>query len=393
MEHETTWVAYYNYTGCESTRIASLFVAPKLILKTNSRSLPSDAEHRLYTISLYVSVVAMFGGVGSIVPMNFAEYILYTLMMVFGSFVWAYVIGSFCGILSTLNPHAVAFQNMMDELNLFMADLNFSTKHRIRLREFFRQTQDFFRSQEYDKLIAKMSAKLKTDTALLIAKHSLSRVWYLDLAHVENQYMSMVALKLQPAVYEAGEQLPVVDLTILVTGLAARQLLISTKNDVLGADCIIAEALKGLREPDPANCLTFVQASTPLDRSSSSSACVQQITAILPTATPSFLATGAQVASIGRSELWGIAEFFPCARAYLTHAAAIMALRGAFKKYFKWHKHETLERRMRHGMTMSNIRISQSKLDALLALPREDQDQDTDRRRAWTTMLHSVVVR
>ena len=121
LDTETTWVIAYNYT--------------------------EYSKHRLYTLSLYVSVVAMFGGVGSIVPQNFAEYVVYTVMMVFGSFVWAYVIGSFCGILSTLNPHAIAFQNMMDELNLFMSDRNFHMEHRVRLREFFRQTQEFARAQ------------------------------------------------------------------------------------------------------------------------------------------------------------------------------------------------------------------------------------------------------
>ena len=34
--------------------------------------------------------------------------------------VWAWVIGSLCGILATLNPHATAFRNTMDELNYFM---------------------------------------------------------------------------------------------------------------------------------------------------------------------------------------------------------------------------------------------------------------------------------
>ena len=34
---------------------------------------------RLYSVSLYVAVVAMFGGVGSVQPQNYAEYNLYCL--------------------------------------------------------------------------------------------------------------------------------------------------------------------------------------------------------------------------------------------------------------------------------------------------------------------------
>ena len=48
-------------------------------------SFQGSTSSRLYVISLYVSVVAMFGGVGSIVPSNYAEYVLYTGMMLFGA--------------------------------------------------------------------------------------------------------------------------------------------------------------------------------------------------------------------------------------------------------------------------------------------------------------------
>jgi hypothetical protein len=86
---EQPWIVYYGYHGV--------------------------ATHRLYALSLYVAVVAMFGGVGSIAPQNFAEYMLLTIMLFIGSVAWAWVIGSLCGILATLNPHATAFRNTMDE--------------------------------------------------------------------------------------------------------------------------------------------------------------------------------------------------------------------------------------------------------------------------------------
>ena len=88
LEWEQTWLAAYQLEGS---------------------TLP-----RLYAFSLYVAVVAMFGGVGSIAPANYSEYVVYTVMMLFGASVWAWVIGSLCGILATLNPHETAFQNLMD---------------------------------------------------------------------------------------------------------------------------------------------------------------------------------------------------------------------------------------------------------------------------------------
>ena len=96
--------------------------------------------------------------------------------MLIGSMVWAWVIGSLCGILATLNPHATAFQNMMDALNYFMKTNNFESSHRVRLRDFFRQTQDYARIHSYDTLLLKMSAQLRGDTALLIGKATLERI-------------------------------------------------------------------------------------------------------------------------------------------------------------------------------------------------------------------------
>ena len=60
----------------------------------------------------------------------------------------------------------------------------------------------------------------------------------------------MAALALRAAVYEAREQMPVTDLTVITMGITARRLLISTKGDVLGIDCIIPDDRVALREND-----------------------------------------------------------------------------------------------------------------------------------------------
>ena len=44
-------------------------------------------------------------------PRSFAEYMVISLMMFVGSIAWAWVIGSLCAILSTLNPHETKFRN------------------------------------------------------------------------------------------------------------------------------------------------------------------------------------------------------------------------------------------------------------------------------------------
>lgn len=50
---------------------------------------------------------------GDVTPVNEYEYILCTICMLIGSSVWAYVVGSACGIVSTLDPHAVQFHQVI----------------------------------------------------------------------------------------------------------------------------------------------------------------------------------------------------------------------------------------------------------------------------------------
>ena len=76
-------------------------------------------------------------------------------------------------MLSTLDPHITAFRHTMDELNHFMQINDFDGDHRVRLRDFFRQTQDYDRVMSYGKLLVKMSAQLRGDTASKIGMSTL----------------------------------------------------------------------------------------------------------------------------------------------------------------------------------------------------------------------------
>ena len=231
------------------------------------------------------------------------EYVVYAFMMMFGSIVWAWVIAALCGILATLNPHSTAFQNTMDELEYFMRERNFPMAHKVRLRDFFRQTQDFSRLKSYDSLMVKMSVQLRGDTAVKIGMTTLSRVWYFSLDAVEKEFLAVVALNLYGAVYDVREVLPTIDLTVIMKGMAARKLRIFAKGATLGTDCVIPDERQNLRELDTANCLTFVQTS-----------------------------------QISRNSLITIVEHFPVAKAHVKKAAAIYTLRAAFRQSYRNYK-------------------------------------------------------
>ena len=269
------------------------------------------SARRLYFVSMYVSVLAMFGGVGSITPQNFMEYSVLTAMLLFGSMVWAWVIGSLCGILATLNPHVTLFRYTMDELNHFMNDAGFDTDHRVRVREFFRQTQEYSRIASYEVLLEKMSAQLRGDTALLMGAKTLEKVWYLKINDVEKEFLAIVALSLKASVYETRELIMSEDLTVIVKGMCARKLRIMVKGAVFGVDCIIPDNHSGLRDVEPAHCLTFVQTT-----------------------------------SISRATIFEVCEPFPVAMEHIRRCARHLTLRAALRKHLERVKAKM--RRARH---------------------------------------------
>ena len=56
---------------------------------------------RLYCVGLYVATLALFGGLGSIYPANFAEQMVMICMLLIASSVWTWVLGSVAALKAT----------------------------------------------------------------------------------------------------------------------------------------------------------------------------------------------------------------------------------------------------------------------------------------------------
>jgi len=277
---------------------------------------PSNHQRLVYIVSFTQAVCAMFGSIGPIAPGTIVEYIIVTLMMLFGSMVWAWVIGSLCGILATLNPHATAFRNQMDELNYFIHMTNMPSGMRERLREYFRMTQDYERQHAYDGLLHKMSIQLRGDTALQIGTKQLAAVWYFrinphdgSVGGIEKEFLSVVALNLTAAAYEKREIVPTHDLTIMDRGMATLRLVVLSKGETFGQDCVMQERFHHWRSDKAAFTLTFVQTS-----------------------------------SISCSSLSTLVAHFPRAQRRLRSAAARYTIAAAFRNAFAGWRHHRNDR-------------------------------------------------
>jgi len=179
-------------------------------------------------------------------------------MLFIGSSVFAYVIGSICGIISTLNPVQVQYRQTMDELNFFLYDQGIPLALAVRLRAFFRNTQYMLRARRYEELLSKMSTSLWGETSYVVAKRSLHRVPYLADPRVEPEFLLAIAVKLRLFVYSRLEQVPAnIGLTVLQRGVAARRGHVMLQGSCLGSDMILTS--ERLRDTLDSIALTFVQ--------------------------------------------------------------------------------------------------------------------------------------
>lgn len=211
-----------------------------------------------YAAALYVAMLQVGGGVGSIVPQNLTEYILTTFCLLAGSTIWALIVGTICGIVATGDPHTTEFKQKMDELNYFMLDMNITQTMRVRAREYFRNTRDLRKKLSYTDLIERLSPTLRGEVVLQMSKKTLETVWY--LRSCEPAFLVELAVLMQREGYAPREKIPSQKLCIVMRGVAAKAGNILTVSDHWGEDMIVSSG--ALRDMRHASALTYVEVGT-----------------------------------------------------------------------------------------------------------------------------------
>jgi hypothetical protein len=120
-----------------------------------------DYHGDVWLAAMYVSTVAMTGGVGSIVPENRAEYAVFCFAILIGSIIWAMVVGTICAMMTTGDPHTIAFRQQMDALNDFIADMKIPHELGVLARSYLRNTRELRKKLSYDSLVSRLSPGLQ----------------------------------------------------------------------------------------------------------------------------------------------------------------------------------------------------------------------------------------
>ncbi|KAH8050246.1 voltage-gated potassium channel [Aureococcus anophagefferens] len=137
-----------------------------------------NARHS-YLASLYMAVYTMTGiGYGDITPTNQAESAMITTVMIMSAVFWAFMIGNFCSLVSTMNVHESMFRTRMDNLNSMMTDRKFPTELRRRCRMFLLNSKQHQRMATYSDIENYFSLSLRRGRATP-NEEWIKKVWYL----------------------------------------------------------------------------------------------------------------------------------------------------------------------------------------------------------------------
>ena len=160
----------------------------------------------LYSASVYWSVMTITSiGYGDIhaTDRKVSEQVLNTFCMLSGGMLWGHVIGTFCGVVATMNPQSTEFNRRMDDLNRYMTLHNLPDELRRRLREYMHQTKHLQIAAASKEIITLLSPALQGEVVWMVHKPWLSRVPFFHGA--EPEFLVQISLSLSPLVFTPGE--------------------------------------------------------------------------------------------------------------------------------------------------------------------------------------------
>jgi len=216
----------------------------------------------VYIASLYWSTMtATTIGYGDIYPESDNERIAAIICMLFGAAIYAYTVGSICGLIASMDERTTEYHATMDNLNMYMKEMRLPLEMRKRLRVYFMHTQNLQFESHRQKLRELMSPGIRSELAMHCHSEWLSSIPFLIGCPEDEKLELTIALSTQltyssfPAnemIIRYGEETK--NMYVIQRGLIARTGNILSKGKFCGED-IILSAGKRLYH---ANSLTFV---------------------------------------------------------------------------------------------------------------------------------------
>ena len=202
-----------------------------------------DAWSDIYAGAVYWSVMTITSiGYGDIAatPRNSFEMMIAVILMMVSSLIWASVIGTYCGVVATLNPDLAAFHEMIQDLNRFMLREQLAPELQFRLREYFHRSKHLRLANAQQRLLLQMPPTLRGEVAWETCRTWLSSIYFLRGAPKE--FMVELALELQAMVFAPNDQPDTDHLYVVHAGIALYQAKLVTKGQCFGEDVILVSS-------------------------------------------------------------------------------------------------------------------------------------------------------
>jgi len=218
------------------------------------------APNEIYTLAMYWSIMTLTSiGYGDIAAQTHIEYGFATVFMLIGAITWAYIIGSTCGIVATLDVETMQFRQTMDQLNAFMADELIPQALRRELRGYFHQARTLQAASAQKSLLDHMSPMLKGRVADHTVGGIVRKVPYFHGAEAE--FLVEIAQHVENMVFAPNEVLDEGDLLYhLVRGIVALGGRVLSHGAVWGEDMILG--CTEYQDTAAAMSLTYVEVVT-----------------------------------------------------------------------------------------------------------------------------------
>lgn len=199
-----------------------------------------SAKHT-YTAALYFAIYTMTGiGYGDLTPTTQHETSVCVLIMAVSAVFWAFMIGSFCNVVSSMNAQESQFRQRMDDLNYMMADRKFPPALQRRCRMFLINSKQHQRAAGYHQLENLFSISLRGDVAATINEEWIKKLWYLEGA--SKDFIIELSQSLTSIMFAPMEAIDICyALFILQNGIVARQGKILAKGSLWGCEFIMSD--------------------------------------------------------------------------------------------------------------------------------------------------------
>jgi len=215
-----------------------------------------ESPNARYVAALYLSVMTISTvGYGDIVPVTMAERVYLIFAMLIGASVYAYVVGSVCGIVSAMDQKQTEFFNLMDSLNVFIKDTHLNDDLSHRLRSYFRYRRYQNDVSEWHSLLNQLSPSLRGEVAMQLNSHWIEKVPF--FADCPDTMLIELAFILHTETFPPEEifiyeQEEASKMYLLKKGVVTAKGRIFTAGAVLGEDMLV-----GSRRPNGFNARTL----------------------------------------------------------------------------------------------------------------------------------------